>query len=188
MNFSESSICIYSDYGCRDSSCPINKIHKSEETHFAITDVPGRCLKTIDMCSDESLDSVVRDWIGDIDVKRKLEFIPQEISDIIDCKKPKILTPLARWMRGENVKVGPGVVIPNNWKQPRIKNFIWHIRKHTTSFLYKIYVFRIFHLFYLQWIEFNYYLSQHQRQQEAFHADLLHALVKRFFVLFIYFP
>ncbi len=164
VKYTDTTTCIYSDYGCRNITCPLNKLHKSVETHFGITDVPSWCLNTIDMCSDESLNSVVRDWIDDMGRKAKVDFVPQEVRDIIECKKPKILPPLFRWMRGENVKVGPGVVIPDNWKQPRIKNFVWHIRKHTLSFLYKIYVFRICHIIYSKYaylcVYYKYVYSQ----------------------------
>ena len=154
VKYADATKCIYSDYGCRDSSCPINKLHKPIETHFAITDVPSWCLKTIDTISDESLNSVVRDWVENTGRKAYSDFIPKEVRDIIECKKPKIFPPLFRWMHGENVKVGPGVVIPDNWKQPRIKNLIWNIRKHTLGFLYKIYVFYFFNLICRQ---INYY-------------------------------
>jgi hypothetical protein len=134
VNYSETVPCIYSDYGCRDSSRPLNKLHKRKEATFGITDVPSWCLKTIDVISDESIDSVVRDWIKAISSKSKCFPIPLTVRKIIDRKAPKITLPLIRWMQGENVKVGPGVVIPDNWKEPRIKNFIWHIRKHITCF------------------------------------------------------
>jgi len=170
--YSEVSICPYSDYGCRDSSCPLNKLHKPKEATFGILDVPNWCLKTIDMVSDESLDSVVRNWIKAIHSKGEWYPIPQEVKDIIECKKPKVLPPLLRWMRGENVKVGPGVVISDNWKQPHIKNLIWHFRKHILGFLYKIYVFRFFHLFYLQWIRFSYYLHNKLLYRSVYHYKL----------------
>lgn len=164
VNYSETIPCVYSDYGCRDGSCPLNKLHKPKESTFGILDVPRWCLKTIDMVSDESLDSVVRDWIKAIHSEGEWYPIPTAVRKISDRKAPKITPPLLRWMGGENVKVGPGVVIPDNWKQPRIKNLIWHIRKHTTSFLYKIYVFRFFHILYSEyayiWVRFDYFLSQ----------------------------
>lgn len=115
IKYSEAVICIYSDYGCRDASCPLNKLHKSVETHFAITDIePDGCLKIMDMIFDENVDSSIRDWIKATHVEGKEHPVPEAIRDIIEGKKPKILTPLERWMRRENVKVGPGVVIPDN--------------------------------------------------------------------------
>ena len=117
IEYSEAIPCIYSDYGCRNVLCPLNKLHKSEETHFAITDIePPGCIRVMDMIFDESLDSVVREWIKQVKTERMIKFVPKEIRDIVEGKKPKILTPLERWVRGEDVKVGPGVMIPNNRK------------------------------------------------------------------------
>ena len=160
VKYSESPICIYSDYGCRDVSCPLNKLHKPKEAFFAFTDIePPGCIKIMDMLFDESINSCVRDWIKATHVKGEAHSVPQEVRDIVECVKPKIFTPLERWMRGENVKVGPGVVIPYDRKQPRIKNIIWHIRKHGVSFLYRIHIFRLFHLVYCQWLRFSCFLS-----------------------------
>ena len=43
-------------------------------------------------------------------------------------------------MRGEDVKVGPGVVIPKDGKKPCIEDFIRHIGKHCFSFLYMVHI------------------------------------------------
>jgi hypothetical protein len=140
VKYSETDICIYSDYGCWDSSCPLNKLHKRVEATFGILDIePPGCIKIMDMLFDESINSVVRNWIkASHHIKGEWYPLPQEIIDIIEGKKPKIFTPLERWMRGENVRVGPGVVIPNNREKPSIKNFFRHIWQHILSFLYKI--------------------------------------------------
>ena len=117
VKYSEVSICPYSNYGCRDTSCPLNKLHKPKEATFGITEIePPGCIYIADVLHDESIDSVVRDWIEEVRSKGKIEFVPEEIRDIVEGKKPKITPPLIRWMRGEDVKVGPGVVIPNDRK------------------------------------------------------------------------
>jgi len=115
IKYSDASICIYSDYGCRDSSCPLNKLHKPKEATFGITDIKRHgCIKIMDIIFDKDLDGIVRNWIKTIRGEGEWYPIPQEVRDIIEGKKPKITPPLARWMRGENVTVGPGVVIPDN--------------------------------------------------------------------------
>ncbi len=115
VNYSDAIICLYSDYGCRDSSCPLNKLHKPKETHFAITDIePPGCIKIIDMLFDKSIDSSIREWIKATHTESKGQRVPQAIRDIVEGKKPKILTPLERWMRGEDVEIGPHLVMPNN--------------------------------------------------------------------------
>ena len=117
IKYSEAVICIYSDYGCRDASCPLNRLHKPKETHFAITDIePPGCIKIMDVLLDESIDSSIREWIKATHVEGKPHPVPQAVSDIGDGKKPKILTPLERRMRGENCAVGPGVMIPDDWQ------------------------------------------------------------------------
>lgn len=115
IKYSKAVICIYSDYGRRDSSCPPNKLHESEESLFAITNIelPG-CIKIIDVLSYESIDCRVREWIKATHIKSEAHGVPQEIRDIVEGKKPKILMPLQRWMRGVNVAVWPGVVIPDD--------------------------------------------------------------------------
>jgi len=117
IKYSEAVICIYSDYGCRDASCPLNKFHKLKEAHFAITDIePDGCLKIIDMLFDKDVDSSIRDWIKATHVEGKVHPVPQAVRDIVEGKKPKILPPLERRVRGENCSVGPGVVIPDDWE------------------------------------------------------------------------
>jgi hypothetical protein len=143
VKYSDARICIYSDYGCRDASCPLNKFHERKETHFGITNIPHWCLKTIDVISDESVNSVFRDLIKTTAMQGKIDFVPQEIRDIVDRKKPKILTPLERWVRGENVTVGKGVMIPNNRKKPCLKNLIGHVWENQFGSFYVIHVLLI---------------------------------------------
>ncbi len=117
IKYSEAVTCIYSDYGCRDTSCALNKLHEPKEATFGITDIePAGCIKIKDMLSDESIDSSIREWIKATHTEGKPYPVPQAIRDIGEGIKPKILTPLQRWMGGENVVVGPGVVIPDNGK------------------------------------------------------------------------
>ncbi len=139
IKYSETTFCIYSDYGCRDSACPLNKLHKSKESTFGITDIetPG-CIKVMDMIFDKNLNRFVRNWIKAIHIKSSSVPVPQAIRDIGDGISPKIPPPLLRWMRGEDVFVGPGVVIPNNRRQPRRKNFIRHVWEHGLCFYYKL--------------------------------------------------
>lgn len=165
IKYSEVSTCSYSYYGCKDRFCPINKLHTSIETHFAITDIPRWCLKTVDMCSDESINSVVREWIKESNIKGQIYFMPREVRDIIECKKPKISAPLFRWMRGENINVGKSIVIPNDGKQPCIKNLIWHFRKHAMGFLYKIYFFRFIHLIYVELVFWYFTYKDYQTRR-----------------------
>lgn len=144
IKYSETTFCIYSDYGCRDSACPLNKLHESEETHFGITDIePPGCIRVMDMIFDKSLDRSIRSWIKACHIKSGLPVVPQAIRDIGEGIKPKILTPLERWVRGEDVVVGPGVVMPNNGRKPRSKNFVRHIWEHGLSFYYKIRMNRV---------------------------------------------
>jgi hypothetical protein len=131
VEYSEPDFCIDSDYGCRDAARPLNKLHETEETYFAITDIePPSCIKVMDMIFDENLDSSIRSRIKATHIEGKFYPIPSAVRDIVEGKKPKILTPLERGMWGVRVKVGPGVVIPNDGKKPRIEDFIRHIRKH----------------------------------------------------------
>lgn len=134
IKYSETTFCIYSDYGCRDSACPLNKLHESEETNFGITDIetPG-CIKVIDVIFDKSFDSAIRNWIKAIHIK-EIAPVPQAIRDIGEGIKPEILTPLARWVRGANAVVGPGVVIHDNGRKPRHKNFFRHVWAHMFCF------------------------------------------------------
>jgi len=137
VKYSESSICIYSDYGCRDSSCPLNKFHKPKEATFGINDIePPGCIKVMDIIFDKDLNRVVRNWIKASHIETKGQLVPDEICDIVEGKKPAIFTPLQRWMRGEDVQVRPSIVIPNNGKKPSIKDLIRHIWQHGLSLFY----------------------------------------------------
>jgi len=130
VKYSETDFCVYSDYGCRDSSCPLNRLHEPEEATFGLHDIePTGCLRIVDMLCDEDLDGSIRDWIKAGHIEGKPKQVPQAIRDIGDGKKPKISTPLERWVRGENVRVGPGVVLPENGNEPRIKDLRRHVRE-----------------------------------------------------------
>lgn len=119
IKYTEAVSCIYSDYGCGDAACSLNKLHEPKETHFAITDIePPGSIKIMNVLLDESIDSFIRDWIKTTHVEGKRHPVPQAIRDIGEGKKPKILTPLERWMRGANVAVGPVVVILDDRKKP----------------------------------------------------------------------
>jgi hypothetical protein len=63
--------------------------------------------------------------------------------NIVNGIDPKIVPPLVRWMRGEDICVGPGIMIPNNGRKPRAKNIFRHIWEHGLSFLYKISMRRV---------------------------------------------
>ena len=144
IKYSETIPCVYSDYGCRDSACPINKLHKPKESTFRITDIktPG-CIKVMDVIFDKDLNRFARNWIKAIHIKGGGVEVPQAIRDIGDGKRPEIIPPLIRWMRGADICVGPGVVVPDNGRQPRSKNFIRHIWEHSLSFYYKFRMHRV---------------------------------------------
>jgi hypothetical protein len=115
VKYSETTLCIYSNYGCRDVACPLNKLHKPKEATLGITDIkcPG-CIKIMDIIFDEDLDDSIRENIKATIIEGKFHHTPQAIRDIGEGISPKITPPLVRRMRGENVSVGPGVVVPDD--------------------------------------------------------------------------
>lgn len=98
VKYSEAVICIYSDYCCRDASCPLNKLHKPKETHFTITDIePSGRIKIVAMLLMRVL--IVLLEIGSRQPISKVSFILSH-----------------KWMWGKSIRVRPGVVIPNDRK------------------------------------------------------------------------
>ena len=110
IEYSKRIICAYKDYGCGETSCPLNIGHKPKKLFFTILDIPSdKCLYTKDMVSDNSINYVIRSWIKETAIEKKRTPIPYEITKFFKRKCVKIVKPFSIFGRIED-KNG-GVVI-----------------------------------------------------------------------------
>jgi len=94
IKYSETVKCHHHNYGCNESSCPLNILHVPQESCFAIHDIPSeRCFYTLDMIANQKLDVAIRNWVEDVFVKRKRIDVPPQITELLKGKLAKETNP-----------------------------------------------------------------------------------------------
>ena len=94
IEYSKRVVCSYKNYGCHEIACPLNIGHMPKKPFFRIGEIDtNKCLRTLDMIADETINVEIRNWMKAVFVEGKHIPPPLELCKLIQRQAAEMVEP-----------------------------------------------------------------------------------------------